>query len=398
MQHTPPQDTQPSPGPIFQDRPRWQQIHISIAPGTIWLAIGGTVATILLLQFLQSILEVLFLLFAAITLGEAMRPAIRWMNRYHVPRWLGVLLLYLVALGTLSGLGYLMSQPLVRQANQFARNLPHYLQQFESMARRIQGGLNELPGGSAIPSQLGNLLGQAGPWVLTIPTAIISAITSILIILIMALFWVAFTDGLRTFVLSCFPRRLQSTGAEVLDEMSRRLGGYVRGVLINMVVVGLLAGIAAWLLGLPFVLLLAVFAALTEAIPLVGPFIGAAPAVLLGFSISPTIGFLVILAYLFIQQVENHTLVPLVMNRIVKLNPLTTLVALTIGTLLQGLLGALLAVPAAAVVQVLVVRVLVPWIRRTTEDETQEGARQKSSNLDLKQANQPEDDAHTEAA
>jgi hypothetical protein len=125
----------------------------------------------------------------------------------------------------------------------------------------------------------------------------------------------------------------------------------VRGILINMMVVGVFAGIVAWLLGLPFALLLAVFAGLTEAIPLVGPWIGAVPVVLLGFSISPTTGFLVILAYLLIQQVENHTLVPLVMNRVVKLNPLTTLVAVTIGALLQGLLGVLLAVPLAAVVQ-----------------------------------------------
>ncbi|HEY7358932.1 MAG TPA: AI-2E family transporter [Ktedonobacterales bacterium] len=374
MQRIPSQDLQRSYPPVPQDRPAWQQLRISIAPGTIWLAIGGAVTAILLLLFLQSILEVLFLLFAAITLGEAMRPAVRWMNRYHLPRWLGVLLLYLVALTALGGLGYLMSQPLVRQINQFATHLPAYLQQLGSAVQGIQGGLNTLPGGSVIPDQLGNLLGQVGPLLLGIPTAILRVITSIIIILFMALFWVAFTDGFRAFFLGCFPPRLRSTGAQVLDEMGSRLGGYVRGVLINMLVVGVLSGIAVWLLGLPFALLLAVFAGLTEAIPLVGPWIGAVPAVLLGFSISPTTGFLVILAYLFIQQLENHTLVPLVMNRVVKLNPLTTLVAVTIGALLQGLLGVLLAVPLAAVIQVLVARVLVPWIRRTTDSATREVA------------------------
>ncbi|HEU5368240.1 MAG TPA: AI-2E family transporter [Ktedonobacterales bacterium] len=396
MQRTPPQDSQRPQPTVSQHRRAWQQMRISIAPSTIWLAIGGAVTAILLLHFLQSILEVLFLLFAAITLGEAMRPAVRWMHRYHVPRWLGVLLLYLAALGTLGGLGYLMSRPLLSQANQFARHLPGYLQQLESAAQRIQGGLNDLPGGSAIPDQLGNLLGQAGPLLLNIPAAILSAITGIIIILFMALFWVAFTDGLRAFFLGCFPPRLRSTGAQVLDEMSIRLGGYVRGVLINMVVVGMLSGIAVWLLGLPFALLLAVFAGLTEAIPLVGPWIGAIPAVLLGFSISPTTGLLVILAYLLIQQLENHTLVPLVMNRTVKLSPLTTLVAVTIGALLQGLLGVLLAVPLAAVVQVLVVRVLVPWIRRTTDRDTQEMAEQETA--PSAQQEQAQDEEHTAAA
>lgn len=396
MQQIAPPDPQRLSASPSQDSPSWQQMQISIAPRTIWLAIGGTVAAILLLHFLQNILEVLFLLFAAITLGEAMRPAVRWMNRYHLPRWLGVLLLYLVALTTLGGLGYLMSQPLISQINQFVTHLPEYLQQLERAAQHIQGGLHDVPGGSVIPDQLGNLLGQVGPWLLTIPTAIVSAITGIIIVLFMALFWVAFTDGLRSFFLGCFPARLRSAGAQVLDEMGSRLGGYVRGVLINMMVVGVFAGIAVWLLGLPFALLLAVFAGLTEAIPLVGPWIGAVPAVLLGFSISPTTGFLVILAYLLIQQVENHTLVPLVMNRVVKLNPLTTLVAVTIGALLQGLLGVLLAVPLAAVVQVFVVRVLVPSIRRTTDDDAQETKEQEAA--PTAQQEWTKDGAHTEAA
>ena len=127
MQQIAPPDPQRLSASPSQDSPS-QQMQISIAPRTIWLAIGGTVAAILLLHFLQSILEVLFLLFAAITLGEAMRPAVRWMNRYHLPRWLGVLLLYLVALTTLGGLGYLMSQPLISQINQFVTHLPEYLQ------------------------------------------------------------------------------------------------------------------------------------------------------------------------------------------------------------------------------------------------------------------------------
>ena len=223
MQRISQPDPQRSYPPVSQDRPLWQQVRISIAPRTIWLAIGGTVTTILFLHFLQSILEVLFLLFAAITLGEAMRPAVRWMNRYHVPRWLGVLLLYLVTFSILSGLGYLMSQPLISQINQFAAHLPDYLQQLESAVQGIQGGLNDMPGGSAIPAQLGNLLGQVGPLLLTIPTAMLRAITGIIIILFMALFWVAFTDGRRPFFLSCFPPRLRNAGAQILDEMSSRL-------------------------------------------------------------------------------------------------------------------------------------------------------------------------------
>ena len=341
-------------------------VRISIAPHTIWLAIGATAGTILLLLFLKSVIPVLLLLFAAITIAEAMRPAVRWMNRYRIPRWLGVLLIYLVGLGILAGLGYLISQPLVEQVSQFVDNLPQYTKDIEDFATQAQGALNNLPGGDAVPTQIANLASQIAPFIVSIPATIIGIVADIVVTLFMALFWTAYSDGLREFTLSFLPPRLRSRGAEVLDDMSQRLGGYVRGVVINMFVIGLLSGIAVWLLGLPFPLLLGVFAGLTEFIPLVGPFIGAAPAVLLGLVISPTKGVVVALVYLLIQQFEGHTLVPLVMNRVVKLRPLTILVSLAIGTLLFGLEGALLAVPFAAVAQVFIVRVLAPWIRSAT--------------------------------
>jgi predicted PurR-regulated permease PerM len=337
-----------------------------VAPSTIWLAIWATVGTLLLLNFLGSITKVLMLLFAAITIAEAMRPAVRWMNRHHVPRWLGMLLIYLAAFGILSGLGYLISQPLVAQISQFSDNLPDYIKAIEDFARQAQGALNNLPGGANIPQEIGNILNNIAPIILSIPTTIIAILSDIVITLFMALFWISYTDGLREFFLGFFPPRFRRTGAEVLDEMGIRLGGYVRGVIINMFVIGILAGTADWLLGLNFALLLGVFAGLCEFIPLVGPFIGAAPAVLLGFTVSPTKGIIVALVYLAIQEFEGHTLVPLVMNRVVRLRPLTILIALSIGTLLQGLLGALLAVPFAAVLQVFIVRVMTPWIRRTT--------------------------------
>jgi predicted PurR-regulated permease PerM len=341
-------------------------LRVSIAPRTIWLAIFATLGTVILLMFLNSVLDVLLLLFAAITIAEAMRPAVLWMNRRHIPRWLGVVILYLLGFGILAGLGYFISQPLVNQIRQLIGDFPQYSKQIVGWVKQAQGALSNLPGGNALPQELTNLLGSLTPYLLSIPTTIITIIANIVITLFMALFWMAYTDGLREFVLSLFPPHLRQTGARVLNEMSIRLGGYVRGIIINMFVIGILSGMAVWLLGLPYALLLGVFAGLTEAIPLVGPFIGATPAVIIAFTISPVKGLLVAGVYVLIQEFEGHTLVPLVMNRVVRLRPLTILVALSIGTLLKGLEGALLAVPFAAVVQVLVLYVFAPWIRSVT--------------------------------
>src|SRR5262249_34411897 len=154
---------------------------------------------ILLLNFLGSILKVLLLLFTAITIGEAMRPAVRWMNGYHIPRWLGVLAIYVLAFGILSTLGYLISQPLVEQITQFAVNLPHYSKEIEDLARQAQGALNNLPGGGAIPQEIGGLLNNVAPLLLSIPTTIITIVSDVVITLFMALFWLAYSDGLREF-------------------------------------------------------------------------------------------------------------------------------------------------------------------------------------------------------
>lgn len=380
--------------PIIRRHHHTHDFKVSIAPRTIWLAIFATLGTILLLMFLNTVLDVLLLLFAAITIAEAMRPAVMWMNRRHIPRWLSVVILYLLGFGVLAGLGYLISQPLVAQIGQLTNNFPQYSQQIVNWAKQAQGALNNLPGGSNLPQQLGNLLGNVTPYLLSIPTTIITIISDIVITLFMALFWTAYTDGLREFVLSFFPPHMRPTGARVLNEMSVRLGGYVRGVVINMFVIGTLSGLAVWLLGLPFALLLGVFAGLTEFIPLIGPFIGAAPAVIIAFTMSPAKGLLVAGVYVIIQEFEGHTLVPLVMNRVVKLRPLTILIALSIGALMKGLEGALLAVPFAAVVQVLIVYVLAPWIRsatggsahHTTEEEARPPAQGQQDNEALLRA------------
>jgi predicted PurR-regulated permease PerM len=129
-----------------------------------------------------------------------------------------------------------------------------------------------------------------------------------------------------------------------------------------MLAVGVATGIACALLGLPSPLLLGIFAGVTAAVPLVGPFLGVIPAVLLGFTVSPTFPILVLVVLLVIQLADGNTIVPLVMNRVLSLPALAVVVALLVGGALAGMVGALLAVPVAAALQVLVVRVMVPLI------------------------------------
>jgi predicted PurR-regulated permease PerM len=140
------------------------------------------------------------------------------------------------------------------------------------------------------------------------------------------------------------------------------MGGYLRAVAINMVVVGVATGIACAVLRLPSPILLGLFAGIAAAIPMIGAILGVVPAALLGLTVSPEYPLLVLVVLGVFQMVDANTVVPVVMNRVLALPALAVVLALVVGWVLAGLIGSLLAVPIAAALQVLVSRVLVPYV------------------------------------
>ena len=184
-------------------------------------------------------------------------------------------------------------------------------------------------------------------------------------LLLFMFFWIMATDVMKAFVLSFFRPDRTAWAEEIVADLSVKTGGYVRGVAINMVAIAVLSGVGLFFLGVPYMLLLAIVAGITEAIPIVGPVIGGAVAALVAlFTLGWVKAVQVAILYLVIQQIESNTLVPFVMNRVVALNPLAIIAALVLGTALLGIPGAILAVPAAAIVQIFVVRVIAPAARK----------------------------------
>jgi predicted PurR-regulated permease PerM len=191
---------------------------------------------------------------------------------------------------------------------------------------------------------------------------------SAVVVLVMAFFWLTGIEHLRPFVISLFPDQQQALVDDVIGELGRRIGGYLRGVVFNMFVIGILSGLGLWVLGVPYPALLGILAGLTELLPYIGPWISGAVAALVALAlVSPLKSVEVIGYYILLQQVEGNTLVPIVMMNAVNLNPLTVVVAVLLGSEVLGLAGAVLAVPAAAVLQVLIVRVLAPVARHAAQ-------------------------------
>jgi predicted PurR-regulated permease PerM len=227
-----------------------------------------------------------------------------------------------------------------------------------------------------LPEQVQALIDQARGmaeqqvWPLAMGGVLVLA--QLVLVFVMTLYWLTAREPMLDLILRLSPMRHRGQVEAVWNDVEQTLGAYVRGQAILMAIVGLACYVGLLILGVPYAPALAVIAALTEAVPVVGPWLGAVPAVLLGFTVSWPVGLFVALWYAVVQQVEAHFLVPKVMGRAVGLHPLLVIIALIAGGLLGGVVGSLLAIPVAGALQVVVRRLLIdPTIRKRalrTED------------------------------
>ena len=173
-------------------------------------------------------------------------------------------------------------------------------------------------------------------------------LVSLVTLLAVVFFWLLEHARLQRFTLAFLPSERRGGAREAWNEIENRLGLWVRGQLILMGTMGVATGLTYTLLGLPSPMLLALIAAVMEAVPLVGPLLGAIPAILVAATVSPELALAVAGIYLVIQLVEGNVLVPLVMRNTIGLSPFLVIVSLLIGGGAGGIVGALLAVPIAA--------------------------------------------------
>lgn len=372
-------DTVRSPDGQPTEQPARRHLTIAIEPHTLWLATAIALGVLAIAFVFGRALGVFIVIFIAIILAEGIRPLVDRMQARRVPRPLAVLLIYLAIFVVLGFLAYALVQPLISQLAAFANALPDYATEAQQLLLRIQqlanGNAQIQQAISLLTSQIGSILSNTLPVILHLPFAIGDLVFNALLILLIAFLWLTSIGRLRPFVLGLLPADTRPTAQAMIDDSSRKLGGYLRGVLVNMVVIGTLSGLGLWALGVPYPALLGVLAGLTELIPFLGPWIsGAVAVVVAALAVDPLKAGEVIVLFMVLQQVEGNTLVPIVMNRTVELNPLLIVVAVLIGGALFGIAGSVLSVPLAALIEIVVVRVLAPAVRhasaRTEERHT----------------------------
>jgi predicted PurR-regulated permease PerM len=333
------------------------KVRTLVAAALIVLAVVGLVFV------LAQVGSLVLLFLIAVVIAEGVRPLVLRVQELRLPRAAAIVVVYLVLLAVLVGIVALLVQPVVSEAESLASHFPSYQRSavhFIATVERHLGITN-----AQLTSQVEGALGQAGQDLVTIGGTIAAAVADLVLVLVMSFLWLTTSARLKSFVVDLFPPRAQALVVEVMQDTGYRMGGYLRAVAINMVVVGLATGVACALLGLPSPILIGLFAGIAAAIPMIGAVLGVIPAALLGFTVSPEYPLLVLVVLVVIQMVDANTVVPVVMNRVLALPALAVVLALVIGWALAGLIGSLLAVPIAAALQVVVSRVLVPYIHHT---------------------------------
>jgi predicted PurR-regulated permease PerM len=352
---------------------------------TPWQLVQGTLAVtavLLVFWFLFRFHAVILLLLAAIIISTALQLAVNRLHEHGLPKWVGVLAVYGVVAVLIALLLWWSVPALVDQGTAVAQTIGEV---YQSVRENLQNVPNILirrlgrampayePGGWEMLSDLpvsqdtngggDGIAGDEDTAVSIIPEdapplwqqiqIALESVISLVVVFALAFYWTLEAERIKQGGLLLVPMAKRQQVSDLIKEIEDKLGGYIIGQGLLMLSIAVLSFGAYALLGLPQALLLAVFAGVMEAVPIVGPFLGAVPAVIIGFSISPSMGLWVIVIAVLIQQIENNLLVPRVMNRTIGVRPLVTLLALLALSSLFGIWGALIALPLAAVLHLL---------------------------------------------
>jgi len=322
---------------------------ITISPSTIF----RIVFIILLLIFLYLIRDVIVIFIFALIIASAIAPLVNLLGKLKIPRVIGALLIYIIVIG---GLGFLISLAIpsvAKEIKDLSSNLPNYIEflsdKFESIQKASSKYQDIIIQFQKFLAGIGDLLRKSASDLFSVAVNIFGGIFSLFLVLVISFYLSVQKKGVQRALTSLAPREHRDYLLSLWERSQRKLGRWLQGQLFLGVIVGVLVYVGLSLLNVKFALLLAILAGILEIFPYIGPVLAAIPAIILGFLQAPILGLWILILYIVVQQMENHLLVPLVIGKIVKLNPVAVILALLVGGKLGGIPGMILAVPLAAV-------------------------------------------------
>jgi predicted PurR-regulated permease PerM len=351
--------------PVFETPPRGHAAPVNPDPRpvpyrTILATVGIVLATALLLLLIRATRQVLTWMVIAAFFAVALYPAVNWLEARArwIRRSIATLVVFLLVVFAIAGIVTAFAVPLAREATQLADQAPTLIDDAREGRGPVGGLLERFHVVDYLrdhQDQISGYVSGLGGGVLGFVQGTATTVAGILTILVLAYLMVLEGPKIVDGTLAIFddPRRAKRV-RRVGADCARTITGYLTGNLLISAIAGGLTFVVLTLLDVPYAGLLALFVAIMDLIPLVGATIGAVVVTLVGFTQDVRTGVIVIVFYVVYQQVENHLLQPLIFSRTVQLNPLTALVAILVFTNLAGILGALLAIPLAGMIQIIV--------------------------------------------
>ncbi len=302
------------------------------------------IVLILSLWIIYLIRGLILILFVAVILMSALAPLVKFFTRFKVPRALSIAIAYIIIIAVVAGFFITVMPPLIEESNKLIVSLPILISQFFNNTNLDK---------SVFQSELTNLSHNLFSLTLTI----FDNFLTIIFVMVLTFYLLLEKDNLESHIGILFLAK-ESRARRSIVEIEEKLGAWLRGQLFLSLAIGILSYLGLWALNIPYALPLAMVAGVMEVVPVIGPIISAIPAIALALTISPLLSLGVAGMFFVIQQLENHLIVPQVMKKAVGLNPLIVILAIAVGSRLLGFSGALLAVPMAVVIQIIVTEVI----------------------------------------
>lgn len=308
-------------------------------------------AVVLVLMFVYAIKDILILLLLSMVLAAALDPWVDWLKKRGLPRALSLVFIYVLLLSVFVLAIVLIIPPVIEQLGELYVSFPRLVDQFSNT-------INSIEGFSLNYNLQENLLGFFGDMETSRTLAGIfstlgnffGGLFGLFAILVMTFYMVIKEDNIDKLVKLVSPEKYQGFLNNLLKNISKKLGLWLRSQLLLGLIVGLAVYIGLSIMGVKYALLLGLLSAVTELIPYVGPFLGAVPGVLIAFTQAPFLGLGAVAIYLLVQFLENYLIVPRIMSKVTGVSPLLVIISLLIGAKLAGVVGALLAVPVALII------------------------------------------------
>jgi predicted PurR-regulated permease PerM len=301
--------------------------------------------------------DVIGLFLIALFFAVAIAPAVNWLDRRSVPRWIAILLVYLGIAASIFGIGLLIVPPLVNGVEDLSGDLPGYVEDlrnnktFREYDDRYQITEKLTQQAEELPTKLGDAAGTLRD----VTVGVFTRFVQLFSILVITFFLVKDGDRMLEFMYRQLSPERARRVRRIADDVSDAVAGYVFGNFVISVLAGLVTYATMRIIGVPFATPLAILFGFFDLIPLVGATLG---GILVGIVVAFThfpVGLIVWVAVLILyQQIENNLIQPYVYGRAVQLHPLIVIIAILIGAALLGVLGALVAIPAAAAVQAII--------------------------------------------